>query len=260
MINPISQAEKNAVFVKGGAIISAAEKISAVEKPPLELEGRWDPRAGNSEPVAAKVQEWKDKLRLQKRASAQQKQAIAARRAELKEAALQVRRATETLGQKYLKLCGVIRDLQATPAEVQEVLSGVGFSPSRISEIKRVSFCSPELFATFQKKLIGFKPALQKAIEEGGGKEKRGRKAQDWWEAIWTFAVKRSPMVMGAPHRLSVLGGTANLLIMVRGFGPSADDSYQFTQDGYRVVVEKLPETKTKKGAPRTPRKKAGRK
>lgn len=63
----------------------------------------------------------------------------------------------------YYDLCVYIRDEQLTPKQVTETLRQVGYPASRISEVKKVSFSTPQIFAEYRAKTVGFKLALQAA-------------------------------------------------------------------------------------------------
>lgn len=63
----------------------------------------------------------------------------------------------------YFKLCVHIRDSQLDKATVQDVLTERGYPASRISEVKRVAFCTDELFSQFRQGVIGFRYTLAAA-------------------------------------------------------------------------------------------------
>lgn len=67
---------------------------------------------------------------------------------------------------KYWQLLVYIREAQIAPATITKELPELGYSPQRISEIKRIAFSSNQVFDEYKSKAIGFKLALQKAREE----------------------------------------------------------------------------------------------
>jgi hypothetical protein len=103
----------------------------------------------------------------------------AAMEAAQRKAALQAlgRRALALAGEtvaSYMELCRYVREKQYAPKEVSLYLGEVGYPPERISEIKRVAFCSEELWERYIDGTMGFRPALLKAREETEKTEGQG--------------------------------------------------------------------------------------
>ena len=73
----------------------------------------------------------------------------------------EVIKAHQKLGMGYLELCKLIREKQITPAQVTGMMSALGFAKTRISEVNRVSQCSPELWKAIDARSLGFKNALE---------------------------------------------------------------------------------------------------
>lgn len=67
---------------------------------------------------------------------------------------------------KYLACLVLIRESQLNPVQVTKALKSAGWAASRISETKRLAFCSEVLFESYRKRLIGFRPALEAARSE----------------------------------------------------------------------------------------------
>jgi len=68
--------------------------------------------------------------------------------------------------EKYLACALLIRESQMDPRQVSKALAAAGWARSRISEMKRLAFCSQVLFDAYRKRLIGFRPALEAARSE----------------------------------------------------------------------------------------------
>lgn len=78
----------------------------------------------------------------------------------------------DELGNAYYNLCIWIREKQISPKGVSVILQLMGFRKERVAEIKRVCFCSEELWNDYRRRWIGFRSALRMARREKteGGK------------------------------------------------------------------------------------------
>lgn len=76
-------------------------------------------------------------------------------------------RATMETGERYLDLCRYIRENQIDPKLVTASLTPLGFARSRISEIKKISYATDELWNEYAARNIGWKGALDLARAEG---------------------------------------------------------------------------------------------
>lgn len=86
----------------------------------------------------------------------------------LKKRAVDALTAAEKALNKYWELLVYIRDNQIPPPVVSQQLKEAGYQDSRVAEVKRVAFCSPQLFDQYRNRAIGFRLALGKAREEAG--------------------------------------------------------------------------------------------
>jgi len=73
------------------------------------------------------------------------------------------REAVITVGQKYVELCKWIRQKQIAPKMVTNLLIGLGFAKSRVSEINRIAQCADELWKEYEAGLIGRNRILELA-------------------------------------------------------------------------------------------------
>jgi hypothetical protein len=89
----------------------------------------------------------------------------------LRDMAQAVQEAAKDMQGKYFALCVFIRERQISPDVLTVELAALGYHRKRISEIKRVSFSTPEIFAEYQNKTIGFKLALERSRAVDGIKE-----------------------------------------------------------------------------------------
>lgn len=72
---------------------------------------------------------------------------------------------------RYVALVEHIRDAQIMPKTVAATLTEAGYVPSRVAEVKKLAFCSNEIFAQWKAGLIGMKPALERARAEANAEK-----------------------------------------------------------------------------------------
>lgn len=70
--------------------------------------------------------------------------------------------------EKYRLLLQTVREGKFTPREVDTALERAGLPAPRICEVKRVAFTSDEIFNAYDKRLIGFRAALEATRIRGG--------------------------------------------------------------------------------------------
>lgn len=92
--------------------------------------------------------------------------------AKARKAAKKVQSITESAVRSYFELCECLREVP--PHEARKILVEEGFNKVRSSEILRVSHTTPELFAEYKERAIGFKLALSKAREIAAGSQSSG--------------------------------------------------------------------------------------
>ncbi|HYE31960.1 MAG TPA: hypothetical protein VEH27_11060 [Methylomirabilota bacterium] len=160
--------------------------------------------------------------------------------------AKQALKAEAKLKSRYLAICEYIRRHQLLPRMVTEALSEAGYPKSRISEIKRVAFVSPEIWAMFKKDLIGFKPLLRRAREVDTGKTDESRQLLQWRRFLATF----SAFTMDAtPPENYFASNGHNLFVWHESAVKGAKD---FTVGHWLVTVKRNePKKEPKKEAPK---------
>ena len=62
----------------------------------------------------------------------------------------------------YLILCRAVRAAQIQPALLRQILRAEGYAAPRIAEIASVCFCSAELFADYESRLLGWRAVLRR--------------------------------------------------------------------------------------------------
>jgi hypothetical protein len=141
--------------------------------------------------------------------------------------------ASEKYLDAYREMCRYIRKHQLNPQELRSELEALEFSPSRISEIKRICYAPPEIYRDFERRAIGFKVALTKAREASETAETLGVKK------FFTLAARLLKYFAANPKKKSAhLGDTALLLLRDKDY--SVGVPTLVTLKGYEVNVVRV--------------------
>lgn len=143
---------------------------------------------------------------------------------------------------KYMALCTFIRQHQIDPETTSRILKEAGFHKCRISEVNRIAKLDPHTWSLYEKKEIGFKPALQ--IGRGRGPA-----------AAFRFPVAFNRL-LGAASRIAKKGaikptlGQLNDTFVLAFTASKVKGAIKVAGHGYEVVITPKPakdENKNKK-------------
>lgn len=132
----------------------------------------------------------------------------------------------------YLDLCSYIREQQIAPDDVTKVLLDCGFRKERVSEIKRVSYSSDEIFNAFRSRLIGWKTTLERV--------RRNRNSQELVVYQWNniFRSFERQLRKSSPPK-PYYKGSGNCVLMWNESDYQADPVKLVSFDGWKVRIER---------------------
>jgi len=112
---------------------------------------------------------------------------------------------------KFRKVIHFIRDFDMPPKEVAAVLKEAGWTDSRISEVKAITYAPPDVWKEYATGKLGWRPALEAAREAKPSKEKRKQPTSKFFK-ILNLHVKlatRNPKLAGistTPENFCIVG------------------------------------------------------
>lgn len=152
---------------------------------------------------------------------------------QLREKARCVVRDLKQLTTSYLELCCFIRTAMVRPEEVSTELCKCGFTKSRISEIKRISYASDEIFNDFKRRLTGWKATLERIRKN---RDQEEASALQWNQLFRSF----ERQLLKAPPPQPIYQGSGQCLLMWNQEEFKTEPVRLVSLNGWKVKIERI--------------------
>jgi len=148
--------------------------------------------------------------------------------------AVRLKGGMDAMSDVYREFCMYARE-KLLPKEIAQIMTLAGLHQSVASRIKAVACLPPEDFTVYQKGLIGFNAAVDKARDVKAARTGKARKVNYFSKVVAAFSKVSHKLVKFSP-RLTV----TKTVLLVAVSSVQCDE--HFEQDGFRVriIVEKL--------------------